>query len=187
MSVRGVAQGFPNDVPIIGHRWGSVIANQYYFPFTMVPGATATAMTINTWFAAPIYFPGLTFTKLCIELTVGGVGNGRIALYDADASTDLPNALKVDSGSFSVNTTGIVENTVSSFTMEDRLYWLAVNASVNATARFGSGNTFLSLTTGTDFQGTRRGVQRAVAFGAPPDPFGTPSATIFGMPLLALK
>lgn len=160
----------------------------YFFPWTQLPSAATVAATTGVWVAWPMYFPGLAITKLCCELTTAGVGNGRIALWDSDPASGLPAALLADSGNFSVNVAlGILENTISSFTFPDQTVWIGFNANVAASFRQGSQNFALPITSGTDFQGVRRGVSRTVAFGAPPDPYGTPAGTVFGGPLLAVK
>jgi hypothetical protein len=176
--------GAPLFGPLAGNIGGVV---HYFFPWTQGPGATAAAITINQWSLFPMYLPGLTITKVCCELTVAGVGNARIAIWDSDALV-MPSNLLVDSGDFSVNVaTGILENTVAAFTFPDRPVWIGINANVAATFRTGTINSMLLMTSGTDFQGVRRGVARALAYGAPPNPFGTPFGTNFGGPLLAVK
>ncbi len=100
-----------------------------YWSYNAVSTSTTLAATADRLEVAPLYLPSpVTVDRIRVEVTTAGSAGhvARTGIWRANATSLLPAALVLDSGSYAVDTTGFKEVTIS-LTMHG-FYWLGVTA-----------------------------------------------------------
>jgi len=177
-----LSSGLPSWQPNSGLHGPGYFAQDGSFQLfpTMVGSATAGGKSIvaDLLYAVPIRIPrDLTLTTIGLEVhTTGTAANARIGLY-ANAEGH-PGALIVDSGAFSVGTTGVKEQTIST-AVTDGWVWVVFIADGTVTLKSIPSGNVVNLLGCSYSAGTISSVGYMLlssTYGALPDPFPSGSS-----------
>lgn len=182
----------------------AIVTNNYYFtPFAAVEAAISPNNGIMNCY--PIWFSHTeTWTRIGVNVATGSgtaTEKVRLGIWENGAG-NLPGALLLDTGELSIETSGEKEATISVSLSANTLYWIGYNGNGdNGVAQLIScggayhGNSPFTWTFGTpdlsgitDFYGSGYfGFYRSLAYGALPDPFGTPGGYVNSAPAIWLR
>jgi hypothetical protein len=109
--------------------------NNYYLAATVLPGAGASAIAINTIYYQPIAISG-TINRIGIEVTTGVAGAARLGLYSNN--NGIPGTLILDAGTVDVTSIALVEATISDMVLRGEWMWMALVSNAAATCRTGA-------------------------------------------------
>lgn len=152
----------------------------YFHPITILGGTSAmTTIQANRLYYLPHYLPGLTVTKISLEVSTLAAGNVRMGLYTNAAGAPGSLISGTDVGAISTGTTGVKENTFSSaVTLPDDWVWAACLFDAAPQCIMGTAaNTGILGSSGINVAGTSRGYYAAQAYGALPAAAPTPTVT----------
>ena len=168
----------------------AIVTNSYYSSPILAPTLYSNDNVGNgVLLAHPIWFSHTeTWTRIVANVITGtGSASDKIRLgIWANATGNVPGALLVDSGELSLQTAAEISATISQSLTANTLYWagrIANNAAEIAALQGGAPVKSLSGVTGisaiADASGADQNAAiaylRSVAYGALPDPFGTPT------------
>lgn len=150
---------------------------------------TTTQYGANVIYAIPIFLStGLNFNRVGLEVTsrgLFGANNGRMALYNNDASTGLPGTLAVDLGQFGVTTTGAKEIAVNVNVSGTQFFWLVCMFDGTVTVRSTTSSTGSFILGRATTSGTGINcVTASFTFGAFPSTFPTAEGATSNPPFM---
>ncbi len=150
---------------------------------------TTTQYGANVIYAIPIFLStGLNFNRVGLEVTsrgLFGANNGRMALYNNDASTGLPGTLAADLGQFGVTTTGAKEIAVNVNVSGTQFFWLVCMFDGTVTTRSTTSSTGSFILGRATTSGTGINcVTASFTFGAFPSTFPTAEGATSNPPFM---
>lgn len=169
----------------------AIVTGNYYMPPTASIGGSLNiyADAVN---AVPIWFSHTeTWTEIGVNVYAEEAGASiRLGIW-ANGADNLPGALLLDTGNLSLATPGNLTNTISVALTANTIYWIGhITNSDGVTCFLTNGSPsaapwVLGLSA-WDGSGSA-GVYKSQAFGALPNPFGTPSGGIGDFPAIWLR
>ncbi len=160
----------------------AMVSGQFYSSRLMygAQSAVATAaLTAGQHYAVPFAVPApLTVDQIALNVTIsGGAGKLlRLGVYGALANGQ-PGALLADSGALAADSVAVMAATIAVTFLPGVQYWLTVLSDGTPTTSNLNGVSAPFGNTSASDGAARPGVQRAQAYGALPDPFGTSGVT----------
>ena len=174
------------------------IVTNYYYSSPVIEYGGAGSPGDGSLTAYPIWFSHTeTWTRIVANVETGSgtaTEKIRLGIWSNNASNQ-PGALLVDSGELSLQTISEASATISQVLTANTLYWIgsvANDASTLAATTIASARRTLDSLAGIDAIATQlddSGIafQRAYAFAALPDPWGTPSSLVASSPAVWLR
>lgn len=118
--------------------------NNYYLASTVLPSSTASAISANIIYYAPISITG-TVNRMGIEVTAGSAGAARLGLYSNN--NGIPGTLILDCGTVDVTSIALVEATIAATVLRGEWIWMCAVSDATPTLR--SGTAANSMTAGS--------------------------------------
>lgn len=196
LTAQSIADLASGGTPVPSDFQPAIVTNKYYHS-KLIGNFNGAAPQADQLVAYPIWFSHTeTWTRIGTEIFTGsGSSTEKIRLGIYSDSGGYPGARLLDSGELSLQNSGEISATISQSLSANTVYWLVQNTNdtsgITSVSGDGSqmfandyplGSWLFGNNPALDYDGAPKCYYRTLAYGALPDPFGTPDGIISNAP-----